>query len=244
MNSLLANINIVLVRTTHPGNIGSAARAMKNMGLSNLILVSPQYFPHPDATALAAGAEDVLENAIVVGSISDALKDTDLILGTSCRDRHLAWPSMEARECGQYIHSNQQFKKAAILFGSERTGLTNEELQHCSHQIHIPTNPEYDSLNLAQAVQVICYELRMAGEVKEDGKEEKGEETDPLATHEDLQGYYEHLEQTLLDIGYLKPDRPRYLMKHLRRLYNRAQPTVDEINILRGILKNTGNKEE
>jgi len=234
MSSILGNIDIILVRTTHPGNIGSAARAMKNMGLTQLILVDPQYFPHPDATALAAGAEDVLENAIIVESLPDALKDYDLILGTSCRDRHLTWPSMDARECGQYLQSNQQYKKAAILFGSERTGLTNEELQHCSYQIHIPTNPEYDSLNLAQAVQVICYELRMAGEV-EQPKETANQK---LATHEELQGYYEHLEQTLLDIGYLKPDRPRYLMKHLRRLYNRAQPTTDEINILRGILKN------
>ncbi len=233
----LSNIRVVLVETTHPGNIGATARAMKNMGLERLCLVKPARFPHADATARASGADDLLANAEVYDRLEEALAGCRLVLGTSARLRTIRWPQVNPREAAEKIFTLDDLSDAAFVFGREHAGLTNEELERCHYLLHIPANPAYSSLNLAAAVQVVTYELRMMSlEGVEGGEERASQGEHPLATADELEEFYRHLEQTMIDIGFLDPCNPRQLMRRLRRLFNRAHPDRMEINILRGIL--------
>jgi tRNA (cytidine32/uridine32-2'-O)-methyltransferase len=228
---MLSQVRIVLINTSHPGNIGSAARAMKTMGLSELYLVEPHFFPHRKADEMATGAVDILENAKRVATLEEAIGDCSLVVGTSARSRAIPWPMLSPRELGEKVAQESQ-TKIAILFGREHSGLTNEELQRCHFHIHIPSNPEYSSLNIAAAVQVIAYELRVASE-----KELPKENWDyQFASAKDMEGLYEHLEKVMIKIDFLNPEVPRQLMARLRRLFNRARLDVMEMNILRGIL--------
>ena len=228
-----SKIRIVLIETSHPGNIGAAARAMKNMGLSRLSLVQPRQFPSAEATSRASGADDLLANAVVTDTLEEAIADCSLVIGASARLRSLSWPQLDVRECAaEVLRGSEGGEEIAILFGREHSGLTNEELERCQYLMHIPTNPEYSSLNLAQAVQVMAYELRV-GLGK---KTEAGEEETEYATGADLEGFFEHLEQTLVDIDFLDPDNPRQVMRRLKRLFSRTRIEKVEHNILRGIL--------
>ena len=224
---------IILLGTTHPGNIGAAARAMKNMGLRDLVLVNPRYFPHPDATARASGADDLLAAARVVGSLAEALDDCVYVAGASARTRSIDWPSMELRDCVSRLLGASRQGTVATVFGPEKSGLTNEDLDRCNTLLTIPADPDFSSLNLAMAVQILCYEWRVATLENRDPAPSSGV---PLASGEQLQYFYGHLEQVLLLSGFLDPGNPRLLMRRLRRLFMRAAPDRNEINILRGIL--------
>jgi TrmH family RNA methyltransferase len=230
----LDRIRIVLIHTTHPGNIGSAARAMKVMGLTKLHLVAPKIWPSADATALASGAADVLHAAAVHETLEQALEGCRLVLGTSARLRSLSMPQMDVRAAAEETFGEAAEGDVAILFGREAHGLTNEEIQRCHKLVHIETNPEFGSLNLAQAVQVIAYDLRMAA-LGGGGRQMPSLDWEPVDALQ-MERFYAHLEQTLLDIGFLNPDHPKKLMMRLRRLFNRARPDQNEMNILRGIL--------
>ena len=227
------SIRIVLVGTTHPGNIGAVARAMKNMGLSDLRLVNPKYFPHEDATARASGASDVLERAVVTETLADAIGDCVYVAGASARARSINWPSMGPRDCAERMIRESAHGKVACVFGPEKNGLNNEDLDLCHTLLTIPTDPGFSSLNLGMAVQVVTYELRVAGMLDE------GPVFDveaPPATSEEMEHFYAHLETVLRDVRFLDPDNPRHLMRRLRRLFIRARPDQNEVNILRGIL--------
>jgi len=233
-NRLLQRVRVVLINTTHPGNIGASARAMKVMGLNHLHLVTPKIFPHADATARASGADNLLQAATLHESLESAVDGCGLVLGTSARLRSLAMPQLDARAAARKALSETAQHEVALLFGRERYGLTNEEMQRCHALVHIPSNPEYASLNLAQAVQVLAYELLMAA-LGSDGQEVSSLGWVPVDAGQ-MERFYQHLEQTLLDIRFLNPKQPRKLMMRLRRLFNRARPDQNEINILRGIL--------
>lgn len=240
---VLENIRVVLVGTSHPGNIGGAARAMKNMGLSRLVLVDPQDFPSEEAVARASGASDILDAAQVVATLEEALVGCRLVMGTSARNRHLPWPMLEPRECGvAACEQAAQGAQVALVFGREYAGLTNEELQRCHYHVHIPSDPAFSSLNLAAAVQVLAYEVRL-GWLASQGLPLKFESVvepgDEPVTADELESYFAHLEQALVQIGFLDPQRPRHLMSRLRRLYGRSAVTKVEMNILRGILTET-----
>ncbi|MCG8368910.1 MAG: RNA methyltransferase [Proteobacteria bacterium] len=227
------SIRIVLVGTTHPGNIGAVARAMKNMGLSDLRLVGPKVFPHEDATARASGASDVLDRAVVTTTLAEALTDCVYVAGASARTRAITWPCMNPRDCAGRLIRESAHGKVACVFGPEKSGLSNEDLDLCHTLLTIPTDPDFSSLNLAMAVQVLTYEIRVASTLDE------GPTYDveaPPATGEEMERFYGHLEQVLRDIRFLDPDNPRHLMRRLRRLFIRARPDKNEINILRGIL--------
>ncbi|WP_370278488.1 RNA methyltransferase [Pontibacterium sp.] len=239
---MLEKVRIVLVNTTHPGNIGGVARAMKNMGLSDLCLVAPKEFPSEVADARASGALDILANATVVPDLQEALADCQLVVGTSARERHIPWPLVNPREMASIVVPAPQ--KTAIVFGREDRGLTNEELQLCHHHVNIPSVENFSSLNVAAAVQVIAYELRMeqlAVEKRENvGSDRPDWGTDwdiELADHEELERMFAHLEETLIDIEFLDPENPRQLMPRMRRLLMRAVPDKVEVNVLRGVLK-------
>jgi TrmH family RNA methyltransferase len=227
------SIRIVLVGTTHPGNIGAVARAMKNMGILDLALVSPARFPHNEATARASGAVDVLKNAIVVDSLDEALEDCVYVVGASARSRAINWPTLEPRECASKLLEESQAGPVAAVFGPEKYGLTNEHLDLCDALLTIPTNPDFSSLNLGMAVQVLTYELRAAGI---DRTPSVYEADAPLATSGEMEYFYTHLENVLTDLEFLNPANPRHLMRRLRRLFIRARPDQNELNILRGIL--------
>lgn len=231
----MSNPGIVMLHTSHPGNIGAVARAMKNMGLDRLCLVRPAQFPSAEATARASGADGLLENAGVFDSLEEAVADVTLVLGASARNRTLPLPVIDPRQCATLVA--QHTGPSAILFGRERTGLTNEELDRCHYLVQIPTNPAYPSLNIAMAVQVIAYELRMQA-----GTDEPREDSRDYATDRQMEQFYEHLERTLLELGFLDPGNPKQLMRRLRRLYGRVHPDQNEINILRGILTATNKK--
>jgi tRNA (cytidine32/uridine32-2'-O)-methyltransferase len=231
------NIRIVLVNTTHPGNIGGAARAMKNMGLSRLYLVAPKDYPSDKAVWRSAGATDVLDNAVLVDSLDDAIAGCSLVVGTSARERRIPWPLLDPRECGASVWGEAGHHEVAIVFGREDRGLTNEELHKCNYHVHIPANEDYSSLNLATAVQVICYEVRMAYLQATAGKSLPNHQWDmPPADAGALEHYYEHLQHTLADVGFLDSDNPKQTMTRLRRLYNRVRLDHMELNILRGVL--------
>jgi tRNA (cytidine32/uridine32-2'-O)-methyltransferase len=238
----LDNLRIVLVNTSHPGNIGGAARAMKNMGLSKLYLVAPKDFPAEKAVWRAAGALDILDDAVVVETLDEAIADCGLVVGTSARERRIPWPLVNPRECGTKAIAEAGEHEVAVLFGREDRGLTNEELHKCHYHVHIPANSDYSSLNLACAVQVIAYELRMAHLTWQDGKALTFDDWDvPPAKVEALERYYDHLQQTLTELGFLEPDNPRQTMTRLRRLYGRIRMDEMELSILRGVLTNTQN---
>jgi len=240
-----AEIRIVLVNTSHPGNIGGVARAMKNMKFSQLHLVAPKKFPHVEADSRASGATDILEDAVVHETLEQAIADCHFVVGTSARGRHIPWPVVDPRELSSIVQGAGD-KKIAVVFGREDRGLTNEELHLCHHHVHIPSNPDFSSLNLAAAVQVITYELRMAdlyAEQVEQQKPQWGTEWDiDLADSADLERLFAHMEETLVDIEFLDPDNPRQLMSRLRRLYLRTVPDKVEVNILRGIMTATQKK--
>ncbi|SNR76814.1 tRNA/rRNA methyltransferase [Methylobacillus rhizosphaerae] len=235
--NLLQHVRIVLCQTSHPGNIGAAARAMKTMGLSQLVLVNPKSFPHADAIAMASGASDILDNARVCSSLTEALSDTTLAIGMSARRRELSHELVSAHTSVQRAIATAHQAAVAFVFGTEMSGLSNAELDHCQLLAMIPANPEYSSLNLAAAVQIISYELRMAA--LDNPQPAHSETTQPLATNEDVERLYSHLEQTLIEIGFLNPDQPKRLMQRLRRLYGRTALEQEEVNILRGILSAT-----
>ncbi|MHB1948679.1 MAG: tRNA (cytosine(32)/uridine(32)-2'-O)-methyltransferase TrmJ [Gammaproteobacteria bacterium] len=229
---MLSNIRIVLINTSHPGNIGSTARAMKTMGLTELYLVAPLQFPHPKADEMASGAIDILSNAVIVDDLNAALADCGLVVGTSARSRAIPWPMLSPRELAQKARVETTQHKVAIIFGREQSGLTNEELHRCHYHLQIPNNPEYSSLNLAAAVQVIAYELRVASL-----QEESIAPWDyRYANAQEMESFYVHLEKVLIDIDFLNPKVPRQLMTRLRRLFNRARLDEMEMNILRGVL--------
>jgi tRNA (cytidine32/uridine32-2'-O)-methyltransferase len=232
-----ANIRIVLVNTSHPGNIGGAARAMKNMGLSRLYLVSPQEYPSDKAVWRSAGATDVLDNAVVVETLDEAIAGCGLVVGTSARERRIPWPLLDPRKCGENVWAEAGKHEVAVVFGREDRGLTNEELYKCNYHVHIPANPDYSSLNLATAVQVICYEIRMAHLLADEGNTLPQFQWDmPPAEPGAMERYYEHLEQTLVELDFLDRDNPKQTMTRLRRLYNRIRMDQMELNILRGVL--------
>ena len=210
---------------------------MKNMGMDRLRLVSPKLFPHADATARASGADDVLRAAEVYASLPEAIADCRIVLGASARDRTISWPSVTARECAEkWVSGNGGRDNIALIFGRENSGLKNHELDLCHYLLRIPCDPAYSSLNLAAAVQVVCYELFVAsGQRHVSTIGDLGE--DPLATAEQMEAFYEHLHQTMADIGFLHPERSKSIMRRLRRLFNRTQLDTKELDILRGILR-------
>ncbi len=234
---MLQEFNIILVETSHPGNIGAVARAMKNMQLSQLRLVNPKLFPHADATARAAGAEDVLRGARVFATLPEAIADCHIVFGASARDRTISWPAMTARQCAEaYVGCLSPGERVALVFGRENSGLKNHELDACHYLLRIPCNPEFSSLNLAAAVQVVCYELFVAGGFQaESAVGDRGEE--PLANAEQMEAFYRHLLETIADIGFLHPERSRTLMRRLRRIFNRIHLDTKEVDILRGIFR-------
>ncbi len=233
---MLANFKVVLVETSHPGNIGAVARAMKNMRMDQLRLVTPKLFPHADATARASGADDVLKAAEVYVSLSEAIADCQIVLGASARDRTISWPALTARECAEKWVGGGVEHNIALVFGRENSGLKNHELDLCHYLLRIPCNDQYSSLNLAAAVQVVCYELFVAsGQEVVSGIGDQGEE--PLATAEQMEAFYQHLQQTMADIGFLHPERSKSIMRRLRRLFNRTQLDSKELDILRGIFR-------
>ncbi|MDE2149245.1 MAG: RNA methyltransferase [Gammaproteobacteria bacterium] len=230
-NDLLSRIRIVLVGAQHPGNIGAAARAMKTMGLEQLVLVAPRAFPHPDAAAMAAGSEDLLQRARVVATLDEAVTDCRRVAGTTARRRYLSLPVRTPREWVEQAAA--QDGRIALLFGRERSGLTNAELDRCQTLINIPANPDYASLNLAQAVQLLAYELRIAaGHRRAAAPREVHRPVDQA----EMERFYGHLRRVLVAIGFLDPDNPRLLLRRLRLLFARAAPDANEINILRGML--------
>ncbi|MBS9436006.1 tRNA (cytosine(32)/uridine(32)-2'-O)-methyltransferase TrmJ [Photorhabdus noenieputensis] len=232
---MLENIRIILVETSHTGNMGSTARAMKTMGLTNLYLVNPLVQPDSHAIALSAGASDVIGNATIVDSLDEALAGCGLVIGTSARSRTLSWPMVEPRECGERSVQEAAHASVAIVFGRERVGLTNEELQKCHYHLNIPTNPEYGSLNLAMAVQLVSYEIRMAYLARQEKNEQNTDAVEYPLT-DDIERFYHHLERVLNDSGFIRKAHPGQIMNRLRRLFTRARPEAQELNILRGIL--------
>jgi len=226
------NVRIVLIETSHPGNIGAVARAMKNMSLEQLALVRPKEFPSAVATARASGADDILANATIYDSLEEAIKDCSLVIGASARLRSVKWPELTPRSCADLVHNHSGNVNTAILFGREDSGLTNNELDKCQYLVHIPTNPDYQSLNIAAAVQVICYELHLLGcESKGDVVSSKSR-----ASIDQMEGFFNHMELALTELGFLRPPSCQKLLRRLRRIYNRAGLDQTDINILRGVL--------
>ncbi len=249
LESALSQVRIVLVEPTHPGNIGSVARAMKTMGLSQLVLVNPKKFPHYEATKLAAGAESVLLNAQIVESAEQAIADCTMVIGTSVRDREVTWPTFDPRQTAKLVDSHllasSDVSNVAVLFGRESSGLTNSEMDLCQSQIRISANSEYSSLNLASAVQIIAYELRMQflssrndaqGEQATTKPKAAIKERQMPATQKQKEGHIQHLQNTLQALSFMKAKSPTVLMRKLTRLYSKADLSVEDIQILRGIL--------
>ena len=244
---LLQGLRVVLVETSHPGNIGAVARAMKNMGLVQLVLVRPGEFPSEKARARASGADDVLDSARVVGSLAEAIGDCVEVIGASARSRSLTWPVLNSRDCAGQVCGSLAGGPVALVFGREDNGLSNEELRRCHYHVQIPANPDFSSLNLAMAVQVLTYEIRMQtllATPDAPGRQHWQSTRDPSepgwseapAKAVDIENLLSHLEQTLTRTGFHKPQRPRQLMVRMRRLFQRAHPDEMEVKILRGIL--------
>ena len=228
----LANIRVVLCETSHPGNIGAAARAMTTMGLSKLHLVSPRNFPDPEAERRAARAADILASAQVHATLDEALSGVAFAVACSARTREMAVSATGAREAAQRMLDVAHTQAAALVFGNETYGLTTAQVNKCALLAAIPADPQYSSLNLAAAVQVFSYELRMAA-----GAEPPAGTAPERATHDEVEGFYGHLEAAMADVGFLDPEHPKKLMPRVRRLFARAGLERDEVNILRGILK-------
>ena len=233
LNPGLLKIRIVLIETSHPGNIGGIARAMKNMGLSQLVLVNPKEFPSAVASARASSAADVLNDAKVVSSLDEAIAGTKLVVGASARLRKVSWPQLDVRETAKLALETVEDGEVALVFGREDSGLSNAEMDKCHYLAHIPSNPNYCSLNIGAAVQVFAYECLMATEIE--SVHTKGYKH-TLASTEQLEGFYGHLFQALQDIEFLDPDKNARFMRRMRRLFNRTQLDIKEVDILRGIL--------
>lgn len=227
----LKNIRVVLCATAHPGNIGAAARAMRTMGITDLALVNPQRYPDPQTQWFAAGAVDVLEAARVYTSLNEALAGTSFAVACSARRRDIAVPMVDARTAAAEAVAVAQAQRVALVFGNETSGLSNDEVGACNLLASIPVTPDFSSLNVAAAVQVFCYELRMAC-----GAALPEDKPQALANHEMVEEFYGHLERTLTETGFLNPAHPRKLMSRLRRMFARTRLQVEEVNILRGIL--------
>lgn len=260
-SNLLDQVRIVLVNTSDCRNIGSAARAMKTMGLSQLILVDPIEMPNGQAQALAAGATDVLANAKVVSTLSEAIENCGLVIGTSARSRTLPWPMLEPRGCGEKMIVEASEYPVALVFGRESSGLTNDELQLCHFHVQIPANPDYSSLNLAMAVQTLSYEVRTSYLLSLDNHQQeqqerstgngayigkkvigkkltnaKSEDDEVYPVTEETERFYQHFENALITTGFIVDSHPGLVMTKLRRLFNRARPDVKEVKMMRGIL--------
>ncbi len=231
---MLENIKIVLIQTFHPGNIGATARAMKNMGLSQLVLVNPVDFPSEEASARASKAEDVLEQAQVVGSLAEAIEDCSLVIATSARDRTIGLPHLSARQAGEKLRQESHQAKVAVVFGRERMGLHNDDIQQCHMQVNIDSHPDYPVLNISQAIQIICYEIYQADLHHNPAS---FDETESFPLQNELEGFYIHLEKVLNAVDFLDPKRPGQAMQNLRALFRRARPNKKEMNLLRGALK-------
>lgn len=227
------HIRIVLCQTSHPGNIGSTARAMKTMGLSRLYLVRPKHFPDGEAKSLAVNAADLLDTAVVTQTLEEALADCQFVIGVSGKQRSLSQQVITVREAAAEVKNIAAHQEVALVFGTEMSGLSNEEADRCHMLATIPANPEYTSLNLAQAVQIMCYELRMAITTGELHYQKKPAE---LASQQDLERFYEHMREVLEQIGYINPRAPKKLFERLRRMYGRTRLEKEEVNLLRGIL--------
>lgn len=233
LQTLSEKIRIVMVDTTHPGNIGAAARAMKTMGQQHLFLVNPKIFPAAEITARAAGADDLLARAKVCSTLTEAVRGCVLVVATTARDRRISWPVFDPEECIRQVVTAAQSGDVAIVFGRESSGLNNQELELCNLVMKIPTNPDFSSLNIASAIQIVCYEIMQICKT--------GSATGPaiestLATSEQMNRFFEHLETCSINIGFIDPEKPRNSMRRMKRLFNRARPDLDEVNMLRGFL--------
>jgi len=245
----LARIKVVMIRTSLAANIGSAARAMKTMGLSQLSLVSPKSFPDPDASALASGADDILHNACVFPSLDAALADTHFVIGSSAQRRELKMPELNPAQAARRLVEQAELGPVAIVFGTERSGMENSELERCHYLSVIPTDQVFSSLNVAQAIQLYCYEIRCAAlSIRRDDPHHQlisalGETlTERPAPAAELEGFFDHLQTTLAELEFLDLQNPRQMMRRLRRLFLRARPESTEIHLLRGILAALGKK--
>ena len=229
---LLNSIKIVLVGTTHPGNIGAAARAMKNMGFRHLSLVKPKEFPSDVATYRSKAAKDILENALIFNNLQEAVVDCELVIGTSARDRKVPWPILSPKESAEEVSKSLKIHKIAIVFGREDRGLTNEELGLCNYHVHIPTDPEYSSLNLSQAVQILVYEIRMA--VLSDDENQDYWDVE-LANNNQTEMLIQHMDELMQEVDFYDVDNPRKLLLRVRRFFKRSRIDVMETNIFRGL---------
>jgi tRNA (cytidine32/uridine32-2'-O)-methyltransferase len=239
VNNLIDNIRVVMVETTHPGNIGAAARAMKTMGYSNLCLVKPKIYPNAEATARAAGADDILGSAVVCDSLEEALQGCVTVVASTARPRSISHSVFTPREYAPKLSEMLKLGPVALVFGRESSGLSNEELEYCNVILQIPTNPDFSSLNVASAIQILCYEFIqiLQADVGEKADTDVGsEEKIRLATADEMTYLYDHLEQSMIDVGFLNPDQPRKLMRRLKSLFNRAHLDENEVSILRGFL--------
>ncbi|MCW9015165.1 MAG: RNA methyltransferase [Gammaproteobacteria bacterium] len=242
---MLSNIRIVLVNTFHPGNIGAAARAMKNMGLTRLYLVSPRDYPSFEASQRASSATDVLADAVVVDKLSQALEGCSLVVGTTARLRTVQWQQLDSRECGELLFDESEQHEVALVFGRERTGLLNEELELCQSLVNIPTSEAYTSLNVASAVQVLSYEIFMAsrkGSIKQE--REIKDEKDQLATADQNESMYDHFFATMDQLNFFGSKNPEHVMRRIRCLFGRARPTVREVQIMHGLLSVAQGKKD
>jgi tRNA (cytidine32/uridine32-2'-O)-methyltransferase len=240
-----ANIRIVLVETSHPGNVGAVARAMKNMMLESLYLVKPKQFPDSHAMARSSGAVDVLDNAVVCDSLAEAIADCHLVIAASARSRYISWPTTSAPEAALKLLQNGQQAPVALVFGREDRGLNNEELDHCHFMVQLPANPDFSSLNIAAAVQVFSYEIRKAfleTEMQQATSDLVMDELDSLSAEDrpsssdNLKRLFSHLETTLIDVNFMPEHRTRTLMRKLKRFFLKSQITEEEVSIFRGIL--------
>lgn len=241
---MLQNIRIILCQPSHPGNIGATARAMKNMGLSRLTLVAPQSFPHVEAIQRASGADDILANAKVVQTFEEAIADCQWLFGTSARSREFPWPQLTPFDGAQKVLSFTAMKQeVAIVFGTECSGLTNEQLQRCDYHLTIPTHPSYSSLNLAQAVQILSYEIYQRYLLLSEVPSSHQPVTIDKATMDEVTGLLQHFEEMAIKIGFMHPNHPKKLIPRLKRLFSKAQLEKEEVNILRGFLKLVGKEQ-
>jgi tRNA (cytidine32/uridine32-2'-O)-methyltransferase len=237
----LQNIRIVMIATTHPGNVGAAARAMHNMGISRLALVDPQCPIGDIAYARASGANVVLDNRETHAQLRSAIADCSLVIASTARRRSLPWPELDPRDMAENLFALDDSRQVALVFGREHSGLSNDELQMCNQMVCIPTNPEFSSLNVASAIQVLCYEIFRYQDKPYEIPAPGGQ--DLPASSGEVEGYIDHLRQTLDDCGFLNPQQPEMLMQRLRRLYLRSELTHNEVNILRGILSAFGKQK-
>jgi TrmH family RNA methyltransferase len=239
VKNFIENIRVVMVETTHPGNIGAAARAMKTMGYDNLYLVKPKIYPNAEATARAAGADDILSKAVVCDSLEQALQGCVAVVASTARPRTISHAVFTPREYAPKLYEMVKLGPVALVFGRESSGLSNEELEYCNVVLQIPTNPEFSSLNVASAVQILCYEFIQLLELEDADKidvESSDKEKTRLATADEMNYFYDHLEQSMIDVGFLNPEQPRKLMRRLKSLFNRAHLDENEVSILRGFL--------